>query len=48
MLPGWASAEGFTRHYLNNTAGCSNRSTNEVTRRVLESYTLGTLRALHD
>jgi len=34
MLPGLASAEGFTRNDLNYAAGCSNRSANEATRRA--------------
>jgi hypothetical protein len=49
MLPGLASAEGFTRNDLNYAAGCSNRSATEATRRENpETYTFGALRGSND
>jgi hypothetical protein len=49
MLPGLASAEGFTRSDLNDAAGCSNRSANEAARRENpEAYIFGTSRGSND
>ena len=49
MVPGVASAEGFTRNDLNSAAGDSTRSAHEAIRRETPAaYLFGTLKGLND
>ena len=49
MVPGVASAEGFTRNDLNSAAGDSTRSAHEATRSENpEASLVGALRGLND